>query len=275
MNIYNYTNYKSYIKDWVEAQKNLGMKVTYSSLADIARIQKTYLSKVINDLNVHLSQDQTFLISEYIGHNDNEKQYFELLLDYMRTDLIARKKDLKRKINELKSKELKPENHLKVNNLLPQEDFQEYSHYHLDPWNQIIHMALTIPYFQKSPLKIASSLHMPEEEFTRRLQLLKKIGVISIDKKISVLKDSLHLSRQSPSFWPWHKQISSSSHERSRLQNNEIDLNFSVTFTANEDVFNQIKVKFLSFMESCQSDVKSAPSEKLYQLNFDLIDWRL
>jgi uncharacterized protein (TIGR02147 family) len=276
MNIFKYTNYKNYIRDWVESQKSLGIKVTYSDIASAVRIQKTYLSKVINDKTVHLNSDQSYLIAEYLGLSDDERVYFDLLLSYRRTTLAARRREIKEKIDEVSAKYLKPEMHIKATNIMENEDsISQYSQYYLDPWNQIIHIALTIPKFQKRPIEIAKTLNIPEEKFQQHLNLLSRLGIISLGKKVNIIKDSLHLSRQSPLFWSWHKQITTSGLERSRLLGGDKDLNFSVTFTADSETFNLIKANFLSFMESCQKSVEASSSENLYQLNFDLINWEL
>ena len=276
MKIYDYTDYKSYLTAWVNNQKALGLKVTYQEIAKSISVQKTYLSKVLS-ADAELSVDQSYLLAQYLRLDEGETDYLSILVDCSRTGIVNRKKSLKKKIDVIRSHYLKVSTHLKdkKNPLEEEKAASAYASYYLDPWHQVIHMALMIERFQQKPLQLAKLLNMPEASFKKRLGLLEKLGIISLGKKIEILEDSLHIDRGSDYFWSWRQQILSSCFERSRLNDSEKDLNFSVVFTGDAKAFETIKVKLLDLLESCQEDVSKAPSKELYQLNIDLVDWQL
>jgi len=49
--------------------------------------------------------------------------------------------------------------------------------------------------------------------------------------------------------------------------------NFSVVFTADEDVRRRVQGRFLRFLKEVEDEVKQARAEDVYQLNFDLFKW--
>ncbi len=49
--------------------------------------------------------------------------------------------------------------------------------------------------------------------------------------------------------------------------------NFTVSFTANEEAKEKIRLEFLKMLNFIEKAVTQAPSEKLYQMNFDLFKW--
>jgi len=275
MKIYDYTDYKKFIKDWVETQKNLGISITFQDLAREMRIQKTYLSRVLNS-DAHLNADQIFHLCESFNLSQQEERYAQLLLGYQRCQISERKTKLYAEIIKIQNFHLKTDHRLKKTAIMNSTQSEQEEDYFLNSWNQVVHIGLLIPRFRKKPEVLRESLGLSPKHFQEILSLLERIQVIeSTKKEIKVLRDSIHLPRKSKHFWSWYNQISTSSRERFRNKANEDDLNFSVTFTANKETATYLKQKFLEFLEEAQEKVLDSPSRELYQMNFDLGSWEL
>ena len=68
MNVFSSTCYKSAIKIRLEYCKStLGADYSFQKMAMDCGIQKTYLSKVINNDNAHFNADQLFKICLFLG----------------------------------------------------------------------------------------------------------------------------------------------------------------------------------------------------------------
>lgn len=271
MDIYKYLKYKEFIKDWVEVKKELNLKITYQKLAQEIGVQKTYLSKVLNS-DAHLNSDQLYKLSKSMTLNKEEGEYLLLLLDLARTSLKEREEILLKKIQRIQASKLETTQYIKKSTL---SDESKSHLYFLNPWTQIIHIGLTIPVFQKKPQELMEALGLSDNEFQRILKTLEDQGIIEVSKNIKILQDSVHLMRSSPYFWSWYNQITTLSREHFRKLNDKDDLNFAVTFSANEEARLKLKKLLLQFLEEAQDIVEDSPSESLYQINIDLGSWRL
>ncbi|MCR9204524.1 MAG: TIGR02147 family protein [Halobacteriovoraceae bacterium] len=277
MQIYEYDCYRAYTRDWVEEKKRLGFKVTFQGLAEKIGVQKAYLSRVLK-MDADLNSDQAYLLMKELSLAPPESEYFLLLLEYSRTSLIERKRSLKTNIKEAQGKYFYTDNHLDKKSLkLFKEEKLEFSEsYHLNPYNQLVHVALTIDRFRENPDKLREALNISQKEFNAVLEYLEKCGFITIKEgQVFVLDSAIHLSRDSQKFWPWYQQMINLTNNRSRSLNSQENLNFTVTFSGNQETFSSFKTDVLKLLEKFQKRVESAPSENLYQLTFDLMNWQV
>lgn len=277
MQIYEYDCYRTYIREWVEEKKQLGFKVTFQGLAEKIGVQKAYLSRVLKK-DADLSSDQAYLLTKELALSPPESKYFLLLLEYSRTSLMKRKKSLKAEIKDAQERYFYTDNHLDKESLklIKEESLELRKSYHLNPYNQLVHVALTIDRFKENPEKLRESLNISQNEFNQVIEYLKRCGFILFkDGRFFVLDSALHLSRDSKNFWPWFQQMINLAHSRSRSLNTQENLNFSVTFSGNQETFSSFRSDMLKLLEKFQKKVEKAPSEDLYQLTFELMNWQI
>ena len=106
MNIFNKIDYRKNLKLLVENRKKLDTTVTYQRMAEHMRIQKAYLSQVIKGAR-ELSQDQLYMAMDYLDLKDSEREFLTLSLEYERSALMLRKRQLKTQIVKSLSIKLK------------------------------------------------------------------------------------------------------------------------------------------------------------------------
>ncbi len=268
--IYNYLEYRKYIKDTVEQKKKVGMKMTYESLATSIRVQKSYLSKVLTG-NAKLNRDQAYLLCESFKLSNEEKDFFFLLLDYDTSAISNRRKDLLKQIKEIQKVKCRPKEYIQSKSIISKNDTNLY---YLDPLHQLVHMALTIKEFNKSPKALCDSLNISEEKFTSILSSLETMKIIEIDKNgIKVLIESVHLEDQSSLYWPWKSQLNNMANSRLQYKKCDEDISFSVVFTCDQETKEKIRNDFFKLLEKSQKLVNKSKSKNMCQLNFDLFKW--
>jgi len=271
VNIFNKINYRLIIKEIVENKKKIDPKINFQSLSTHARIQKAYLSQVING-HRDLNQDQLYLTCDYLELKDHEVKYLRLLLEYSRSALADRKSVLKKKIREMQdeysstSKTIDVDEQKITNN--------ERDLYFLEPLHQLVHIALTISSFRKDLKLLAKSLHLPHQRVIDCIQNLEKMEIISTQNgKITDLAPNMHLSPDSPIFKAWKSSLNMLAQSRIHLTNAEDKYDFSVVFSADDETKREIHQAFMQFLKKIKKNVEKAPAKEVYQMNFDLFRW--
>ena len=229
-------SYRKAIDRIVSTRKHLDSRMRFSRLAEHMRIQKSYLSKVLKGA-AHLSSDQLHLGCEYLELTPLESNYLQLLLEWEKSSLPARKQELEKKLLRFREKQLETKSHLQAKSLekgsageaggpstkpssiaeVLAERSIGVNEYYIDPLYQLVHMGLTIPSFQEEPKRLAEALGVSGERMESALQVLERIGVIQVKTssesnprargEIEVLRKTLHLSRESPLYRPWRAQL--------------------------------------------------------------------
>lgn len=257
-----------------------GSKLTFQSMAEHCRIQKTYLSKVLNH-DGHLSEDQLYLALEYLEFDEEAREFTLLLMAHEKSSVPARKAELEKQIKDIRRRKLKTESNLSVETNNPQAT--DLTAYYLDPLMQIIHMYLTIRRFAHNPEKIAESLKITLPALHRRLKNLESMGIVRLHysterrgriEKAEVLRDNLHLPHDSHLHPSYATRLRLKAMERmDQLENPDEAFRFSVIFSASPKTRERIHASFLEWLKSVQKWVQSDREEEVYQINFDLLNW--
>ncbi len=265
--VFQFDKYTKLIELYVSQMKERGAKYTYQKLAEQIGVQKSYFSKVLAG-QANLNSDQFFNFLELTNFDEEQRSFAELLLAKSRCANPERLAILKEKISEIKKKKLKTEEVIKASRISD----KEMNLYYIDSWAQIVHMSLTIKKFRNNPMALSEKLSINEETLMRTLNLLEELGLVTwSDKKIQVLEDSLHMSKDSPYFWAWRNQVVG--HAQRQSQKNIDAYNFSVFFSSSPEIKEQVHSEFLNYLKKVERLVSNSPSENLYQMNFDLVPW--
>lgn len=273
MSVFKYLDYRKYIEETVEERKKVTSKFTYSHLAKVMNIQKTYLSQVLSGKS-ELNPDQIFLLSEYLQHSDEEAQFLLSLLEYSRTSLINRKRKILKKLKTLQETQLKSTKTLKSDFVEPTEN-TELTKYFLNPYHSIVHVYLTLPLYQKNPFLLVKELGLAKDELQRIIELLHSLEIIRYNPSgplpVEILKRSVHSGDSQ--ILTTTQQILFRSMTLDKLIRipREKRYSFNATFSSTYDVFLELKNEFLEFMKRAQSQVAESEAKEVYHLSFDLL----
>jgi transcriptional regulator with XRE-family HTH domain len=272
LEIYLLKNYRAYLKALVEPKEDERRR-TYASIAEDARIPKSYISRVMKG-EAELSPDQLWLVCTRDGRDEEEISFLLLLLEKDRCGVKSRRHTLEQQIANVRARNTKSERHLKDNQT--GSDSHENAAYYLDPWTQLVHVALTIPRYRMNVIKLSQELGLPPARLEGILETLQTKGFIERkEERVSVLKDNIHLPKSSPYFESWHRGLRAAAQHQISVSRNPINYSFSVVFSANEDARVEILRKWFDLLSNIESVASACPEEDVFGLNFDLFTWRL
>lgn len=276
INIYQYTCYKSFIRDFVEKKKQLRAEFNYQKMGEITSIPKSYISRVFAN-KADFSQDQLFKVSNYMDLNLEETEYMSLLLEYSRSAFHQRKKFLKSKIDRIRKLKSNTEDQMNSRPTVHSEtigDTEWIEKYYADPMIQIVHIALHIPTYQKDYKKLREHLMITDDHFSQIFEKLVKLGMIKVNgSKNEILKCDSHLSRQSHLYPIFRDQLRSLGCQKMRISDQEKFYSFSVVFTTDKKARQEIQKAFFDFLNFTRYKVENSKTKHCYQLNFDLFNW--
>lgn len=250
-------------------------------MADACGIQKAYLWRTLNGY-AHLSSDQLYLALQFLGFDDDERRYLELLHEQERSQIEKRKQQLGRRLERLRERHQRTEKYLNVRRvdvLAP-----ERITYYLDPRLQIVHMLATLSNFSSNHTglieAVASSVGLSSFKSQTLLKSLENIGILRFEGKgVKVLEDHLHLPATSPLHMTYQTALRALASERLRrlrgaAQGSVRPYNTGAFFSADENTRRAIQHAFLSFLKDVEKKVRACREpDSVYQMNFDLIPW--
>jgi uncharacterized protein (TIGR02147 family) len=272
MSVFAYDDYKKIIRDRTqELKKRHGQRYTLEKVAHACGVQKTYLSKVLNS-DTNLSADQLFAACQFLLLTADEIDFSLLLRERTASVHQQRKELISGRIQDVRATQLNTERHLQSNAFQPSAiaTWEYYSDANL----QLVHLFLSIPRFTEDTSQIEQSLGLSAEELSRCLDKLRSLNLVSLENgKWSAPPVNIHLSENSPAFRQHRVQQRLKTIER---MNNRCDGNpchFSALFTADQSTFISFRRHWLDFLKKIQKEAVAAPSEDVYQMNFDLFSW--
>jgi uncharacterized protein (TIGR02147 family) len=166
--VFEYPDYKSYLLDWAE-EKGRGEK---SRIAAALRCHMAYISQVLNG-SADLSLEQAETLNAYLGHAEEESDFFLLLVLHGRAGTASLRDYHARKIARTLEERRILKNRLKFKKTLPIEDQAIF----FSAWYySAIHLLLQIPEFQTKE-KIAAYLKLPLNQVKQVLDFLESLGL--------------------------------------------------------------------------------------------------
>lgn len=271
MNIFKSINYRGILTELIEERRKGDRRWSFQGLAEAIRVPKSYISRVAHG-DADLSHDQLYLACDYFELTVDETQYLDMLLQYERCGLEKRKVSLKAEIHKLQRRFLDPGRVLKSETNDGTVPLQ--SEYYLNPLLQIIHCALAIPSFQQNVATLATVLQLSRERLNDCIHKLERMGLCERnDETVTASDHSVHLPKDSPIASAWQNQLRLMSLQRMQSIPREDFFSYSVVFSADRMMDSEVRRKFLAFLCAIQSESQERVTEKVYQLNFDLVPW--
>ena len=172
-------------------------------MATACGVQKTYLSRVLNSTDAHLSEEQLYHASMYLGMPKDEREFLQLLRRRDRATARALQDELDHDIERVRQHHRKTDQYIKVKPR-DQKDRRPtatagWDPFYTDPLNLLTHVFLTVERFRKDLPALASALRIDMDRLTRVLTTLEAQGLIRlVDDQLMLLKRDTHLPSDSP-----------------------------------------------------------------------------
>lgn len=271
--IFAFSDYRLFLRAWLQESKQTQPKLTFALVAADIGMQAPAFSKVING-DSDLTSDQAFLLCRRLRMNDDERAYFQLLLDHERSALSERKQELET------ARILMQRKHLNTPIRVATEDTQfvseaDRSAYFANPWAAIIHMYLTIPRYQVDVGSIGTQLQLPAGFLHSTLALLRRMGLARefTPGKWTSIEHSVH--SMDLAGLPAAHQLLFRSIALQRLSVLPLKERYglSVVYSADEATNEASRQILINAVTEIHKLVTASTPTSVYQLSIDLFPW--
>lgn len=263
--IFEYRSYKQYLC-YIVGNRNqrTGLR---SRFARVLKCQPTYISQILYG-NSDLSLEQSYILSEYLGHTESEKQYFLLLVQKARAGTESLRNFFNDQIQDKLNNRLNLVQRLGNNDVIS----EEHQSIYYSSWQYAaVHIALTIPSL-RSINSLSEAFRISKKRIGSILEFLCLTGLATEKNSVfSITKKRVRLGNSSPNIIRHHsnwRQQAIESLEREDLY----DLHYSGVISLSEKDVRVLKDRLLSIIEELLKVVESSEEEKLYGLNCDLFN---
>lgn len=273
MDIFAQTDYRQIIREKVKEVSGPHRRLTLQKLANLIPIQNTYLSKALHEGKTHLNEDHLFKVCHILKFLSPEIDYLFLLRARDVAESKERKAFLDAKISRYRTRNPRSAEIQEFDS----RQLQYEMAYLFDSLATLVHVSLFIPEYRKHPMKLGAVLGAKSEKIKEILVNLARLDFIRLNEETfevtEVLQNQIHYGTDHPLMRAHQSQMRNRS--SGHLGGVEEDRKhcFMGTFSADPKAFEEIKKRFRVFLKEVEGLVGPAPSERVYQMNFDLFDW--
>lgn len=262
--IFEYTNYRTYLRTRLEVAGGRGCKAL---LAKAIAVQPTYVSQVLQE-RAHLSLEQAEAANLYFMHNTQESHFFLLLVQKDRAGTKTLREYFKKQMDAVLKERLVLTERLGKTQQLEEADRSWY----YGSWlPAAIHIATTIPTLRTVNRLSEALLISPE----KTLEILEHLEVIGLIKKegaeyypgtqvIRIGKDSQQLLKHHTN---WRLQAMQS-FDREKIN----ELHYSGVVSLSSADVTKIKDRLLGSIKDNIDLIKDSKEEELFCLTIDFFN---
>lgn len=262
--VFEYSNYKRYLNDLIEACPN-GGRGQRKALAEHIGCQVAYVTHVLSGDN-HFSMEQIEACGRYFSLAKKEMEFLFLLLQHNRAGTVDLKKFFSGLIHEQREKHSLLKDRLNIKNTLSREDQAVY----YSSWQYAaVHMALTVPEY-RSIESLSARFNITAARVLEVLEFLTKLNLAYKEQNQYKTKDPfLHLEKDSPLISKHHSNL------RVRAINSldtphEKDLHYSLIFSVAEKDKPKLRERLTKCIEECADIIRPSTEEDLAALCIDM-----
>ncbi len=267
MTIYEFDNYKKFIKKWIFLQPKAGRGL-YRKMAMQVGVSTTLISQIFNgdkELQLELASD----LADFIGLSESETQFFFLLVEYQRAGHMRLKKKIKTKIDQERERAQDLRAKLKKDVALPEVVRSVYYSHWL--YTGIRNLSAVEDF--RSLDAIAKHLQLPHEEVRRVIDFLVQHGLCVLESgKLSVGPQRTHLESDSPHVSRHHQNWRLQGFQK-MLKQDEKNLFYTGPMSLSDADAAKIRQEIPQFIQRIQEIVHPSPSETVRCLNVDWFSW--
>lgn len=261
------TDYRSALRKWVAERPNRG-RGELKTMAEKLGVPSPVFSQILSGSR-ELSEDHAYLLCDYMGFTDLQRDYFITLVQISRASHHQYREHLKKKLVQIRNKTQDLSTRLEYESVLSEADQAEF-------YSSWVYSAVRL-YCGTKPAgvrldDICQEFHLERDRAIRILQFLLRVHLIEIRNSLYVMGPArTHVGKDSPFVSRHHTNWRIRATERSQnLKNHE--LMFTAPLTLSEQDFSKLREKMLALIQEVSEVVKDSPSEKLACFNLDFFE---
>ena len=262
MIIFKYNSYLKFLSDRVgQSGARTGLK---AKLAQAMDCQQTYLSKVFKG-EAHLSLEQAMGATKFFEMNDQETDYFLLLVSYARAGEPSLKKFYLSKMKAYQDRMTSVESQTEIKEHLNREDQQIY-------YSNWYYMAFHIAVSLKScgsVEELAEAFDIERPQASEIVDFLLRTGLIQLHRnRLAPGPTHIHLKKGTPDLLKhhtnWRLQALNS------VTNSQRDnFHYTVVASLSEKDARELRIRLVEWVESFLKTIESSPEETIFCHNID------
>jgi uncharacterized protein (TIGR02147 family) len=262
--LFEYTNYRTYILDWIASQPKRGRGVR-AAMAKAIRSPVSHISQVLSGVS-NFTLEQAEETNEFFGHTTDQAEYFLLLVHHSRAGTAKLKHRMETQIRKIQEKRLILTERLAIKDAISSEHQAQF----YSSWlYAAIHVLLTIEEFQTKE-SIAKFLGLPLKRVTEILDFLVNMGLAARqDSRFIVGTARMHLGNDSPMISKHHinwRIQAIRALERADFHEN---LHYSSVVSISKKDITKIKSLLVKAIEEAKLVIRDSKEEELHSLCLD------
>ncbi len=262
--IFNYNNYRNFLRDWLKHQPKRGRGIL-TVWSNILRIETSVMSQILSGKR-ELTPEQALELQLYIGLGELESEYFNTIVQIERASTQKLKNHLKNKQEKLKSESLQLSKRLTRELVMSDEQKSIF-------YSSWIYSAIRLSSSLKGPQNIDSickRLSVEREKVTEILNFLVSTGLVIEDLGLYKMgPQRTHLEKTSPFIVKHHTNWRLKALQRSENLTDE-ELMFSGPLSISKKDFKHIRDEIVSLISKVSETVKNTDAEELAVFEVDL-----
>lgn len=261
MAIWEFESYREYLSNKVGAEgERTGLR---KKLAEAISVHTTFVSQVFKH-KAEFSLEQAESINRFLGHTEDEGEYFILLLLKDRAGSELLKNRFKRKIKTMRDERLNIKKRLDAGEISERDRDRYYSSY----LYSAIHVMTAIPQYSRVEA-LAEGLRLPISQIKEFVEFMVRVGVLE-DKggKLSPTSKHVHLGSNNELVLRHHTNWRF--HTISSLQMlDKENLHYSACMSLAQDDAFKVKESLLQNLKANVALISDSREEVPYVLSFD------
>lgn len=264
VSIYNFDDYKKYFNAWVENQPKHGQG-EYRKVSLALNISTTMVSQVFKS-DKHLSLEMACELAEHLNLNEEETEYFLLLVEHQKAGSVKLQKRFLRQIKIHQEKARQIENRIKKDVELSEETKTTF----YSSWvYSAVRLLSSIDGFSDAQ-SIADRLNLPKNQVQKVIEFLVQNKLCEIKGgKLKIGAARTHLGANSPHVSRLHQNWRILGFNK-MIQNDDSNLFYTGPVFLSQKVADQIRQELPDFIDRINKLVGPSENEVVRCLN---IDW--
>lgn len=268
--LFEYSSYKTYLVDWLKSPNGGGGHGSRAKLAAAIPCQLPYVAQVLNG-SAQFSSEQAEAINLYLGHSDDQSDFFLILVQLERAGTLALKRRIQAQLARAKKAQLVQRE--RPGKLRPLSETDKTSYY--DAWYTVaIHVLTSVPQFQTAT-SIAEHLRLDIGKVREALRFLtsrkfvKRVGeryVVGTQGIVHIAGENEQLRAKHHANW---RLQAIRSLDRTRAQSGHTELHYTAVVSISQADSAKVRKAFADAIAILGSLVEASAEEEVRCVSLD------
>lgn len=263
------SDYRSVLRKWVAEQPNRG-RGELKTMAEKLGVPSPVFSQILSGSR-ELSEDHAYLLSDHMGFNDLQREYFIGLVQFARASHAGYQNHLKSKLLQIRNKAFEITSRPKPESTLSDADLAEY-------YSTWIYSAIrTLAKLKSRGINledICREFHLDRDRAIRTVQFLLRVRALEIKNSYYVVGPAvLNIKPESSFFHKNHVSWRLRAIEKAHSLRSQDLMNSTVLALSEKDFF-ELREKMQNLLQEVVNSKSSDDPEKMVCFNLDFFDVR-